>query len=344
MAFRSRDQSEGLNKLRRPDLVTVRQANAMAKRAVKGLLEANRRGRFASLEHPWASYIWNLPEMEALYGGDWYWPTFALCCHGGEREEWLTVVHNSASLHEVLHKPTCGGHTWQVLGYDYLDIENQDEFPWAFCLVFLAAVHDELTSRCSEPFGCKPLSVNTLVHHQLKGATRGLQDGAAVDWAVTQTVKFLDTMDTGNESQHLAWLLRHAYHTGCDVRLTDRGQDVVGSRPGPYPAFRWHWKDVLSYKWKQPQLINVLELTAFLSELRRRSRDQTQHNRRFFCIVDSLVTFYVLGKGRSSSKRLNRICRRVTALTLASGLIPVSLWTISKWNFSDGASRRFEPA
>ena len=52
MAFRSRDHPEGLNNLRRPDLVTVRQANAMAKRAVKGLLEANRRGRFASLEHP----------------------------------------------------------------------------------------------------------------------------------------------------------------------------------------------------------------------------------------------------------------------------------------------------
>ena len=252
------------------------------------------------------------------------------------------MAHGGPQLR--LAPPTCGGHTGQVLGYDYLDIENQDERPWAFCLVFMEGVHDELTSRYSEPFGRKPLTVNSLVHHQLKGATRGLQDGAAVDWAVTQTVKFLDTMDTGNESQHLAWLLRHTYHTGCDVRLTDRGQDVVGSRPGPCPAFRWHWKDVLSYKWKQPQHINVLELTAFLSELRRRSRDQTQHNCRFFCIVDSLVTFYVLGKGRSSSKRLNRICRRVTALTLASGLIPVSLWTISKWNFSEGASRRFEPA
>ncbi|CAE7227476.1 unnamed protein product [Symbiodinium sp. CCMP2592] len=111
-------------------------------------------------------------------------------------------------------------------------------------------------------------------------------------------------------------------------------------RPAPYPAFRWHWKDVLSYKWKQPQHINVLELTAFLAELRRRTRDLTQHNHRFFCIVDSLVTFYVLGKGRSSSKRLNRICRRVTALTLASGVLPISLWTISKWNFSDGALPR----
>ena len=82
----------------------------------------------------------------------------------------------------------------------------------------------------------------------------------AVDWAVIQCVKFLETMDTGNEAQHLAWLLRHTYHTGCDVRLTDKGQDVVGSRPGPYPAFRWLWRDALSYKWKQPQRINVLEL------------------------------------------------------------------------------------
>ena len=160
------------------------------------------------------------------------------------RKRGVAHGHNSASLHEVLRKPTCGGHTGQVLGYDYIDLENQDEYPWAFCLVFMEGVHDDLTSRYSEPFGCKPLTVNSLVHHQLKGATRGLQDGAAVDWAVTQTVKFLDTMDTGNESQHLAWLLRHAYHTGYDVRLTDRGQDVVGSRPGPYPAFRWHWKDV----------------------------------------------------------------------------------------------------
>ncbi|CAE7227472.1 unnamed protein product [Symbiodinium sp. CCMP2592] len=212
-ALRNRDHPEGFNNLRRPDLVMVRQANAMAKRAVKGLLEAHRRGRFASLEHPWASYIWNLPEMEPLYGGDWLWSTFSLCCHGGEREEWLTVVHNSPSLHAVLHKPTCDGHSGTILGYDYIDIENQDEYPWAFCLVFMEGVHDELSARYSEPFGCRAMTLESLMHHQLKGATRGLQDGAAVDWAVTQTVQFLDTMDAGNEAQHLAWLLRHTYHT-----------------------------------------------------------------------------------------------------------------------------------
>ncbi|CAE7937948.1 unnamed protein product [Symbiodinium necroappetens] len=69
-------------------------------------------------------------------------------------------------------------------------------------------------------------------------------------------------------------------------------------------------------------------MTAFLTELRRRARDKDELGKRFFCVIDSLVSFYVLGKGRSSSKRLNRVSR----------LIPMCLWTISKWNFSDGAS------
>ena len=63
------------------------------------------------------------------------------------RKRGVAHGHNSASLHEVLRKPTCGGHTGQVLGYDYIDLENQDEYPWAFCLVFMEGVHDELTSR-----------------------------------------------------------------------------------------------------------------------------------------------------------------------------------------------------
>ena len=145
-----------------------------------------------------------------------------------------------------------------------------------------------------------------------------------------------ETMNGGQEKDHLVWLLKHAYHTGCDVRVTDRGDDVVGHRPGPYPAFRWHWKDVLSYQWREPQHINILELTAFLTELRRRARNTDELGKRFFCIVDSLVCFYVLGKGRSSSKLLNRVSRRIASLSM-------TLWTISKWNFSDGASRRFEP-
>ena len=94
------------------------------------------------------------------------------------------------------------------------DIENQDEYPWSFCLAFIEGVHDELSARYTEPFGFKAMSPEGLKHYQLKGATRGLQDDLAVDWTVSQTIKLLETMNTQEEAQHLRWLLRHAYQPG----------------------------------------------------------------------------------------------------------------------------------
>ncbi|CAE6967009.1 unnamed protein product [Symbiodinium sp. CCMP2592] len=214
--------------------------------------------------------------------------------------EWTTIVHNSPSLHAVLEKKECERNHTRKGQPD--DPENNDPYPWDFCLVFMEGVYDELVALYSEPFGARDLTLGTLMEHQLRGATKGLQDAAAVAWAAEQTVQFLETMDTHQELEHLKWLLRHAHHTGCDVRLTNRGDDVFGHRPGPYPAFRWLWKDVLSYRWKEEQHINILELTAFLTELRRRARDPAEHGRSYFNVVDSLVCFYVLGKGRSSSK------------------------------------------
>ncbi|CAE7679035.1 unnamed protein product [Symbiodinium sp. CCMP2456] len=301
--LRDRHHPEGLPKLKQHLNVAVRQANALAKRAARGLAEAKRRGT---------------------------------------RECWVGVLHNSDSLHAVLHNPQCEGHD----DLEDPDLGNEDEdseYPWRLCLVMAEGIYDELNSLYSEPFGSLPLNLDRLLKHQLQGATRGLQQEEAVIWAVNQCATFLETMNGGEEKLHLEWLLQHAYHTGCDVRLTDRGDDIVGHRPGPYPAFRWHWKDVLSYQWREPQHINVLEMTAFLTELRRRARNVDALGKRFFCVIDSLVSFYVLGKGRSSSKRLNRVSRRIASLSLASGLIPMTLWTISKWNFSDGASRKYEP-
>ena len=210
---------------------------------------------------------------------------------------WVGVLHNSASLHAVLHKPECEGHPRLRLPRQGEDEEDGAEYPWPLSLVMAEGIYDELNSLYSGPFGSLPLSLDRLLKHQLQGATRKLQQKAAVQWAVGQCATFLETMNTGEEKLHLEWLLKHAYHTGCDVRLTNRGADVVGRRPGPYPALRWRWKDVLSYQWREPQHINVLEMTAFLTELRRRARNMDELGKRFFCIIDSLVSFYVLGKG-----------------------------------------------
>eukprot|EP00439_Symbiodinium_sp_Y106_P002266 s2396_g1.t1 len=83
---------------------------------------------------------------------------------------------------------------------------------------------------------------------------------------VSQTIKSLSSLFRWTVvSRHSVWLCSFVMPIICmgfDVRLTDRGQDVVGvgSRPGPFRASNWLWHDVLSYPWKQPH-INVLELT-----------------------------------------------------------------------------------
>lgn len=66
--------------------------------------------------------------------------------------------------------------------------------------------------------------------------------------------------------------------------------------------------------------------------------------KRFFNVVDSMLMFYAMAKGRSPSKKLNRILRRIMAVTICSRTIPVTLWTLSKWNFADAPSRLFEGA
>ena len=111
----------------------------------------------------------------------------------------------------------------------------------------------------------------------------------------------------------------------------------------PYPAFRWFWKTVLAYRWGSAQHINVLEMTAILAELRRRARSPKDFNKRYLHIIDSMVCYWASTKGRSSSVRLNRVLRRIMSVEIASGIRPLMTWTLSKWNYSDLASRKYEP-
>ena len=111
--------------------------------------------------------------------------------------------------------------------------------------------------------------------------------------------------------------------------------------PGALPSFQVavENKTVLSM---ESQHINVLEVSAFLVEFRRRVRDLAALGARFFNITDSQVGFFTMSKGRSKAPRLNRLLRRINAVILMSQAKPVHLWTISKWNFADAPSRRFE--
>ncbi len=351
-AVRSEAEPWGISKVSKDDAVKVRQDNKMARRALRGLKEGHSSGRFVSLEHPYSSYLWNTDEAKALMGHPGFFVSeYSHCCYGGRRVKWTRLLHNVRALHEALHKPVCEGHP-DLLGYQVhqdeegnlnFDTAEEAEYPWEFCKCYAAAAKAEMLKLLPAPVGSAELSLQNQLFTQIRGATRGLQDEGFVKFVCDGVLKLLETMNSGQEEEHLRFLMRHVGLRGTDVRITVGGDDLERREAlVPYPAFRWYWKTILSYQWAETQHINVLEATAVLAELRRRVRDPTMLGKRFINIIDSMVVYFALTKGRSGSKRLNRTLRRIMAISLASRTTPVSLWTLSKWNFADKPSRRFE--
>lgn len=177
------------------------------------------------------------------------------------------------------------------------------------------------------------------VFQQLISSTRGLSHDINSINATSQVMKWLDSMVPGREAEHLHALYRSVDLRGSDVRL-DTGAVLMAARQSmPYPAFAWDWTPVQSYSWAVPQHINVLELVAFFNYLRGVICRNDFKGVRFFHVLDSMVASSVVGKGRSSSRLLNRTLRRTASLLLVGDLYPVALWTISGWNYSDSGSR-----
>ena len=132
---------------------------------------------------------------------------------------------------------------------------------------------------------------------------------------------------------------------GSDVRL-DLG---LFYRPDAAPRTsidpgRWSWSVAHSYPYKEKDHINILELRSILHVLEWRSRVSSFHSRRFLHLSDSQVCLSVLTKGRSSSRQLNRLLRRIAALCLALDLLPLWAWVESRLNPADEPSRRYEPS
>ena len=350
-ALRSHEKPWGLPNLAKGDQIKVRQGNAMARRSVKGVREAALRGRYASLEHPHGSLLWSTAEAQELMRMDGIFVTeYSHCCYGGARQKWQRLVHNMPEVHEALHRPTCRGHQG-LLTYEVhetseglvFDTEAEAEYPWAWCKQYALGVR-KLVARVYGPrlaiSGMAP--VKDQVFSALKRSTKGTQSDEVANRVAEKVCELVDTMKSGQETPHLMALVRQVATRGCDIKLETARSEALPAIMSPYPAFLWHWKTVLSYRWSQQQHINVLEISAFLVELRRRTRASSQLQQKFLNITDSRVMFHVLTKGRSSSERLNRIVRRIGAVSMVSQVYAYHLWTISKWNFADHASRRYD--
>ena len=350
-ALRSKDQPWGLKSLTKNEQIKVRQGNSMAKRAIAGCKDAFLCRRYASLEHPWGSHLWSTDEAKELYETEDVFVTcYSHCCFGGKREKWQCLVHNCGEIHNELHKPVCPGHEG-LLNYQVherndgtleFDTEGEAEYPWRWCVAYARGLKLALMRKSPWPVGLRDLTMENAIFSALKKATKGMQNDDVARATAKQVHKMVEAMVPGKESEHLRWLVRHVSTRGCDIKIWTSKEDGSETFLTPYPGFMWLWKTLLSYKWHSEQHINVLEVSAFLVELRRRTRGPRSIGFKFINVTDSQVMFHVLTKGRSSSPRLNRLARRITALSLMGRVYAFHVWTISKWNFADHGSRRFQ--
>lgn len=351
-AVRSSDYPMGLPTLRSSMRRRVRESNLMFMHSLRRLLWRVQNYGFGVVEHPLNSWGWWFPlALMLLKIPGVFFTVVWNCCHGGQRKKGTGLLHNCPQLHARLHSEHCQGHNDGAL-LDYsvamdpggrlvFDTEKEAEYPFLLCLGYAEAVQAALKEfkSTSIPSGISDQSVWML--DMLKhGSTKRLAE-EKVSKAVWPVLKHLiRTMCPGQEQTHLRLLLRYGDFRGSDVILSSQEVLAEDRQLTPYPAFAWKWESVQSYAWSQPQHINVLEFTALLNYIRSIVKSKRIHSSRLFHILDSRVSSCILAKGRSSSRLLNRLCRRLTGFTLAADIYVLPLWTISKWNYSDAASRQ----
>lgn len=135
-------------------------------------------------------------------------------------------------------------------------------------------------------------------------------------------------------------LARRVSHNGSDIRVS------VGIPTNPklyprqsVPANFWEWKVTFQRKWEVAEHINALELRSILLTLQWRLSHLRSMNEKFLHLSDSAVSISVLAKGRSSSKALHHIIRRIGSILLATNQYFMGIHVDSFENPTDAASR-----
>jgi hypothetical protein len=113
--------------------------------------------------------------------------------------------------------------------------------------------------------------------------------------------------------------------------------DVVKSFFGDRP-----WSSVMALPWKWPAHINVLEMQALAVTVRRVTSSPDAAGCRVLFLGDNTSVVAAFAKGRCSSFALLSKLRQLSAVVLAHGIFPVSVWVPSESQPADEGSRLFE--
>ena len=137
-----------------------------------------------------------------------------------------------------------------------------------------------------------------------------------------------------------AFLLRRTNHTGSDVRITTGA--LMNPRRYPRQSVSptwWRWQQIFATRWKYSEHINSLEIRAIYLTLLWKLRQRKFVCRRMFHVTDSYVAMSILSKGRTSSKALQPLVRKLCALLLAAQTQLILAHVDSSENPTDEGSR-----
>ena len=105
-----------------------------------------------------------------------------------------------------------------------------------------------------------------------------------------------------------------------------------------WSALSLPWEPFFSCAFKAHKHINLLEIESALSLLRHLA-SEGQRNRRVLALTDSRVALGALSKGRSSSRRIKYLLKKVAALCLCYGFQFDVVWVPTWSNPADAPSR-----
>ena len=148
------------------------------------------------------------------------------------------------------------------------------------------------------------------------------------------------TLDGVNEADLTRCFLARTNHTGSDIRVTS-GHVMC---PEAFPrqsaaACWWSWKGTFKCRWKRGDHINSLEMRGILLALKHRAQRLKESSVRFTHLTDSYVSMSIISKGRTSSRLLLPVLRKISAWILACNFHMLLLHVESTENPADAASR-----
>ena len=137
-------------------------------------------------------------------------------------------------------------------------------------------------------------------------------------------------------------IVEGAIHGGQDARIDALDTLAPTSWPRrPIPVHHWEWKLRWRRTWRPGAhaYITNLEAVAAVSAFLWRFKMSSRTRIRAIHLIDNQATLSILARGRSSSRVLNRQCRKLGVIALLGRLVPVFAYATTDDNPADEGSR-----